>query len=77
MVVEDNGQGIPIEHQARIFEMFYRATEKNVGSGLGLYIVQENLKKLKGTISLDSEPGRSTTFTIEIPNMAAPERANT
>jgi PAS domain S-box-containing protein len=73
IVVEDNGQGIPREHQARIFEMFYRATEKNVGSGLGLYIVQENLKILKGIISLDSEPGRGTTFTIELPNMAAPK----
>jgi PAS domain S-box-containing protein len=67
--IADNGQGIAREHQARVFDMFYRATEKNVGSGLGLYIVKENLKKLQGTINLESEPGMGTTFTIELPNL--------
>ncbi|MDO1447366.1 PAS domain S-box protein [Rhodocytophaga aerolata] len=69
IIIADNGQGIAKEHQAKVFEMFYRATDKNVGSGLGLYIVKENLKKLKGTIALASEPGKGTTFTIEIPNL--------
>jgi PAS domain S-box-containing protein len=77
IIIEDNGQGIAKEHQVKVFDMFYRATDKNVGSGLGLYIVKENIKKLKGTIDLASEPGKGTTFTIEIPNLGDQQSANT
>jgi signal transduction histidine kinase len=48
--------------------MFYRASEKSDGAGLGLYIANEIVVKLKGTISIDSQLGKGTTVTIVIPN---------
>ncbi|HEU5291334.1 MAG TPA: ATP-binding protein [Cyclobacteriaceae bacterium] len=65
--VEDNGQGIRQEYQDRIFEMFYRATETEKGSGLGLYIAKEAIEKIGGKISFQSEYGKGTKFTVEIP----------
>ena len=65
---EDNGLGIAAEHLPSIFDMFYRATGKNQGSGLGLFIVKEALEKLDGKISVTSEPGRGSTFELTIPN---------
>lgn len=65
--VEDNGQGIAPEYQARIFEMFYRANENSKGSGLGLYIVSEVLAKIGGTISVESTLGKGSLFTVRIP----------
>lgn len=65
----DNGIGISKEHLPRIFEMFYRATDKTIGSGLGLYIVKEVIEMLKGTIGVVSQIGKGTTFTITIPNL--------
>jgi signal transduction histidine kinase len=66
--IEDNGLGIATEHQPKIFEMFYRASEKSQGSGLGLYIVQETLAKLKGAIQLRSAPAKGSTFSVWLPN---------
>jgi PAS domain S-box-containing protein len=66
--IEDNGQGIPPQYQKKVFQMFFRASEKSTGSGLGLYIVKEMVDKLKGTIKLQSEPGKGAIFTIELPN---------
>lgn len=66
--IEDNGLGIAEEHQSKIFEMFYRASEKSQGSGLGLYIVRETLSKLKGSIQLKSKAGGGSVFTIWVPN---------
>lgn len=65
--IADNGIGIAPEHQSRIFDMFYRATDKGSGSGLGLFIVKEAIEKLNGEISFASELGRGTTFKIRIP----------
>jgi signal transduction histidine kinase len=67
--VKDNGIGIDKTHHKKIFNMFYRATDNNAGSGLGLYIVKESMDKLKGTINLDSEPGKGTTVSLMIPNL--------
>lgn len=67
LAIEDNGAGISPEHQARIFEMFYRATTRGEGSGLGLYIVRETVQKLGGTITLNSTAGKGSIFTIQIP----------
>ncbi|HCW07193.1 MAG TPA: hypothetical protein DGG95_07500 [Cytophagales bacterium] len=67
MQVEDNGIGIMAEHLPKIFEMFYRASEKSEGSGLGLYIVKETLDKLNGKIDVKSTYGLGSTFTFEIP----------
>ncbi len=65
--IEDNGIGINREHMHRIFNMFYRATTIGEGSGLGLYIVNETVQKLGGTISVNSEEGIGSTFTVILP----------
>lgn len=67
MMVKDNGIGIAAEHQTKIFEMFYRASEKSKGSGLGLYIVQETIQKMNGKIKVASDVGVGTSFEIEVP----------
>lgn len=66
--VEDNGQGIPLEYQAYIFDMYYRGNERSKGNGLGLYIVKKAVEKLEGTISFVSQHNVGSTFTIMIPN---------
>ena len=68
--IQDNGRGIPEKYQPQIFEMFFRAAHDRPGSGLGLYIVQETIEKLQGRISLESQVGEGTTFTVCIPNLA-------
>lgn len=68
MIMTDNGQGIAKEHHARLFSMFYRASESSFGSGIGLYIVKEAVSKLSGTIEFRSQKGMGTTFTVSIPN---------
>lgn len=65
--VEDNGLGIPEEHQAKIFDMFYRATDSAAGSGLGLYILKRSVERLKGKIEIKSKEGEGSTFTIRLP----------
>jgi signal transduction histidine kinase len=65
--VEDNGVGIADDQKGKIFNMFYRASENAVGSGLGLYIVKESLERLNGSIHLQSKLGKGSTFTITIP----------
>jgi signal transduction histidine kinase len=65
--IEDNGIGISDEHLPKIFEMFYRASEKSQGSGLGLYIVKETLEKLKGSIHVKSSHGHGSVFSVEVP----------
>ena len=65
--IEDNGEGIAEDHQDKIFKMFYRASEKASGSGLGLYIVKETLEKMNGTISHKSTLELGTKFTVTIP----------
>ena len=67
VLIEDNGIGIAPEHQPKIFDMFYRASEKSQGSGLGLYIVKETLDKLNGKIEVSSSIGHGSTFRLEIP----------
>ncbi len=65
----DNGIGIHKEYLDKIFDMFFRATEKSEGSGLGMYIVKQAVDKLKGKIELQSEYGKGTTITLEIPQL--------
>ncbi len=71
ITVEDNGEGIPESRLPNIFDMFYRATENNQGSGLGLYIVKNVVAKLGGKINVESEENRGTIFKVELPNRAA------
>jgi signal transduction histidine kinase len=62
--VEDNGPGIPEASLPHIFEMFYRASVNTEGTGLGLYIVNEALSKIKGSIEVESAIGKGSIFTI-------------
>jgi ligand-binding sensor domain-containing protein/signal transduction histidine kinase len=63
--VTDNGIGIPPDVRDRIFDMFYRGSEKSVGNGLGLFIVKKALEILEGTIDIESDT--LTTVTVRIP----------
>jgi signal transduction histidine kinase len=70
--VRDNGQGIPHEDQARIFERFYQADKArsggpNRGIGLGLAIASQMVKSMGGSISLESEPGTGSDFMVKLP----------
>ncbi len=66
---EDNGIGISEEYLNKIYDMFFRATEKSDGSGLGMYIVKSTLEKLEGKIDVQSTLGTGTSFEIVIPNL--------
>ena len=63
--IRDTGCGISPEVQRRIFEPFF--TTKESGTGLGLSIVSGIISSYGGTIDVDSEVGRGTTFTIRLP----------
>jgi signal transduction histidine kinase len=65
--ISDNGKGIALEYQAKVFDMFFRASTESIGTGLGLYIVNEIVHKLGGNISLLSEPGNGTSIRISLP----------
>ncbi len=65
--ISDNGMGIPLEYQSKIFNMFYRASEKSNGSGLGLYIVKETVEKMGGKIEFKSIVGEGSTFFVRMP----------
>jgi signal transduction histidine kinase len=65
--VEDNGLGIEEKSVGRIFDMFVRVSDQSHGSGLGLYIVKDMMKKMGGNIMVDSEYGKGTTFTLTLP----------
>ena len=70
VAVTDQGEGISPEEQARIFEKFYRSnnevTASASGHGLGLAITQEIIRLHHGTITLESNPGEGSKFTIEL-----------
>lgn len=67
LVVADNGIGINDQHLSRIFEMFYRTSDHSSGSGLGLYIVKETVKKLNGQIEVNSKVNEGSLFKITLP----------
>jgi PAS domain S-box-containing protein len=75
LLVTDNGYGIPISEQHRLFERFFRSTianAKNVpGSGLGLTIAKTIIECHGGKIGFDSTVGKGTTFTISLPKRIA------
>ena len=66
--VEDNGIGIPKEAKEEVFKLFYRSSTQAQGMGFGLYNVQTALMKIQGTVEIDSELGKGTTFTVRIPS---------
>ncbi len=67
IVVRDTGSGIPPEVQARIFEPFFTTKPEGTGTGLGLAIVDDLVRRVQGTIAVESKPGMGTTFTLMLP----------
>jgi len=71
ITVEDSGLGIPSSEQQRIFEKFYRldtqVSRAGGGTGLGLYITRELVRRMGGTIGVQSELGVGSTFTVDLP----------
>ncbi len=65
--VQDSGQGIPKDIQAKIFEPFFTTKEVGKGTGLGLSLVYEIVQKHSGFIELESEAGKGTIFTVYVP----------
>ncbi len=66
----DHGPGIPPEHQAMIFERFYRVPgshASSTGTGLGLYICKQIVTAHRGKMWVESEPGHGATFHIQLP----------
>jgi PAS domain S-box-containing protein len=70
--VVDRGPGIALSEQDRIFEKFYRAdphlTRAPSGTGLGLYISRELIRRMGGRIEVRSRPGAGSTFVVELPS---------
>ncbi len=68
--VTDDGIGIPLKSQNKIFKRFYQVANSqanNTGSGIGLSLVKSLVSIHKGTISVESTPGKGSTFRVEIP----------
>ena len=66
--VEDDGTGIPPEHQARIFQKFVQIDKNEKGrTGLGLAISKEIVRAHGGTIWVESSPGKGSNFTFTVP----------
>lgn len=68
LIVADNGIGISEEDQKHLFGMFYRATKDISGSGLGLYLVKSAVERMGGTLSMSSELGEGSEFTLFLPS---------
>jgi two-component system, OmpR family, phosphate regulon sensor histidine kinase PhoR len=77
--VSDSGEGIPVGELSRVFERFYRVDKARArrtgGTGLGLAIVRHVAESHGGTVTVDSELGRGTTFTVTLPVAGPPSPA--
>ncbi|MDA0334460.1 MAG: ATP-binding protein [bacterium] len=68
LIVSDTGTGMDGETRRRVFKPFF-TTKVDVGSGLGLASAHGSVTRAGGTIEVESEPGRGTTFTIRLPSL--------
>ncbi len=66
VLVEDQGSGIPLPERERVFEPFARIDREKPGAGLGLSIARELAEAQGGRLSLESEPGRGSTFVLTL-----------
>lgn len=80
VAVTNRGEGIPKDQLPKIFKRFSRAdnplTRQVEGTGLGLYITRNLITAMGGTITVDSTPGETTTFTIHIPEATAQRQSD-
>jgi two-component system phosphate regulon sensor histidine kinase PhoR len=74
LTVADQGEGIAREHIPRLTERFYRVdaarSREMGGTGLGLAIVKHIVHRHRGSLDIDSEPGKGSTFTLFLPAQA-------
>ncbi len=78
--VADTGPGVPAEHRAAIFERFTQLENSQAsvrGTGIGLSMVREYAKLLGGNVTLESEVGKGSTFSVELPVQQVPQRVAT
>ncbi|WP_083763722.1 ATP-binding protein [Candidatus Korobacter versatilis] len=75
--VKDDGPGIPDEHRSRLFEAFF-TTKKDVGTGLGLWVVKEIVDRHDGTVRVQTNTNEDhgTTFTVFLPAIAQASSAS-
>jgi PAS domain S-box-containing protein len=66
LYIEDNGIGIPKDAQDKIFTIFHRLNEDGDGTGIGLAIVKRAAERMGGRVGVESEPGRGSTFWLEL-----------
>lgn len=71
--IRDNGIGIEKENLDKVKEIFFREATDRLGSGLGLFIVNETIEKMGGNMRIDSEKGHYTEFVISLPSMSDDE----
>ncbi|MGC9330209.1 MAG: sensor histidine kinase, partial [Candidatus Hinthialibacter sp.] len=69
IAVEDTGCGIPQENLERIFDKYYTTKKHNQGTGLGLSIARSLAQQLGGEITVDSQVGRGSRFTLSLPSL--------
>lgn len=72
LTVSDTGPGMDAETRERVFEPFFTTKASDGGSGIGLSAVRDIVKRLDGTISVDSRPGAGARFAVDLP-VAGPE----
>jgi two-component system, NtrC family, sensor kinase len=70
--IADTGCGISEEERKHIFDPFYTTKSPERGTGLGLYVSYGIVQRYHGSIEVESEPGRGTTFTVTLPVDPAP-----
>ncbi|AHM61000.1 multi-sensor signal transduction histidine kinase [Flammeovirgaceae bacterium 311] len=75
--VEDNGIGIPQEYIDKVWDMFFRATDRSEGSGLGLYIVKQTVERMQGKFHIESQEGQGTSVVVFLPHLTRQQRLKT